>query len=98
MKIGSPDVSSLASTLNADRKAQTADKKAGASEASENGTKVALSATASMLTSASGEGSFDAAKVERIAAAIRNGEFKINPEKIADKLISNADELLQRRR
>ena len=43
-----------------------------------------------------GEGSFDAAKVERIAQAIRDGQLKINAGAIADKLISNAQELLDR--
>ena len=37
---------------------------------------------------------FDAEKVSRISDAISKGEFKINPEAIADKLISNAQELL----
>ena len=37
---------------------------------------------------------FDSAKVDRIAGAIRDGKFKINAEAIADKLIVNAEELL----
>jgi negative regulator of flagellin synthesis FlgM len=40
---------------------------------------------------------FDAAKVERIAQAIRDGKFTVNPEAIADKLIVNAEELLGRK-
>lgn len=56
---------------------------------------VALSSTAADLTSgAAGEASFDQAKVERIAQAIRDGNYQINAEAIADKLISNAQELL----
>jgi len=35
--------------------------------------------------------------VDRIAQAIRDGQFKINPEAIADKLIQNAEELLGRK-
>lgn len=50
----------------------------------------------SLNVAADGEGSFDAAKVEEIARAIRNGEFKVNAQAIADKLISNAQELLDR--
>ncbi|KUM04652.1 flagellar biosynthesis anti-sigma factor FlgM [Chromobacterium subtsugae] len=38
---------------------------------------------------------FDAAKVESIKSAIANGSFSINPDKIADGLISSAQELLQ---
>ena len=37
------------------------------------------------------------AKVERIAQAIRDGKFSINAEVIADKLITNAEELLGRK-
>lgn len=40
------------------------------------------------------EGAFDADKVQRIAQAIKDGQFKVNPEAIADKLIANAQELL----
>lgn len=57
--------------------------------------KVELSSTANALVA--GDGSFDAAKVERIAQAIRDGKFQINPEAIADKLIANAQELLGRK-
>ncbi|XLM22450.1 flagellar biosynthesis anti-sigma factor FlgM, partial [Chromobacterium piscinae] len=38
--------------------------------------------------------SFDAAKVESIKSAIANGSFSINADKIADGLISSAQELL----
>ncbi|AAQ58674.1 flagellar biosynthesis anti-sigma factor FlgM [Chromobacterium violaceum] len=40
--------------------------------------------------------SFDAAKVEQIKSAIANGSFSINADKIADGLISSAQELLNR--
>lgn len=39
---------------------------------------------------------FDAAKVEAFKAAIANGTFKINAEAIADKLLGNAQEMLDR--
>ena len=55
---------------------------------------VALSSTASTLLSGGASGEFDAEKVARIAGAIADGSFKINPEAIADKLIANAQELL----
>lgn len=54
--------------------------------------KVELSSTASTLLSGSAD--FDAEKVARISDAIAAGTFKVNPEVIADKLISNAQELL----
>jgi len=36
----------------------------------------------------------DMGKVESMRAAIQNGTFKANPEAIADKLLSNAKEML----
>lgn len=53
-----------------------------------------LSSTATTLLSSSTSAEFDAGKVAQISAAIDKGTFKINPEAIADKLISNAQELL----
>ena len=62
--------------------------------AEETSAQLKLSNTAATLLSASGGAEFDAAKVARISNAIDKGEFKINPEAIADKLIANAQELL----
>ncbi len=56
--------------------------------------KIELSSTASTLLTSGATAEFDAEKVARIAKAIDDGSFKINPEAIADKLISNAAELL----
>ena len=50
--------------------------------------------TASTLLSGGASGEFDAEKVARMSAAIASGDFKINAEAIADKLIANAQELL----
>jgi negative regulator of flagellin synthesis FlgM len=55
---------------------------------------VALSSTASTLLSGGTSSDFDAHKVAQVADAIAGGTFKVNPEAIADKLISNAQELL----
>jgi negative regulator of flagellin synthesis FlgM len=62
----------------------------------DSSTQVELSPEATMLSHASQDPSFDSAKVERIAQAIREGSFSINPDAIADKLLSNAQELLDR--
>ena len=51
---------------------------------------VALSSTAATLLSGGASGDFDAEKVARMSAAIASGDFKINAEAIADKLIANA--------
>ena len=57
--------------------------------------RIQLSNTATSLMSSSSSGAiFDADKVARISNAIDSGTFKINPEAIADKLISNAREVL----
>ena len=46
--------------------------------------------------SASGEGEIDLGKVESVRTAIANGSYKVNAEAIADKLLSNAKEILKR--
>ena len=48
-------------------------------------------------SSSADDGSFDAAKVDRIAKAISEGKFTVNANAIADKLVSNAQELLSAR-
>lgn len=66
--------------------------------AQESGAQVELSSTASSLISGVGsdEGSFDADKVARIAKAIEDGQFTVNADAIADKLIANAQEMVSR--
>ena len=56
--------------------------------------KVELSNAASSLLSGSANSDFDADKVARIAQAITDGKFEINAEKIADRLLANANEVL----
>ena len=56
--------------------------------------RIELSNTAATLLTGGASAEFDAEKVARISKAIDAGTFKINPEAIADKLISNAAELL----
>jgi negative regulator of flagellin synthesis FlgM len=40
----------------------------------------------------------DMAKVSAVRQAISDGSYKVNPEVIADKLLSNAQDMLQRSR
>ena len=63
----------------------------------EASTQVELSPAAALISGAASDPTFDAKKVERIAQAIRDGKFTVNPEAIADKLIVNAQELLGRK-
>ena len=92
MKIG-PFNTKPAASPPAERKISPAPSAAGA----EPSTQVALSTAAASLSSPAADASFDAKKVERIAQAIRDGKFTVNPKAIADKLIVNAQELLGRK-
>jgi negative regulator of flagellin synthesis FlgM len=56
-------------------------------------TKVDVSETASALLERAPD-DFDSEKVDRIRQAISNGTYKVNPEAIADKLLTNAQDLL----
>jgi len=59
---------------------------------------VAISHAAQVAASSgSDDGSFDAAKVARISKAISEGKFTVNANAIADKLVANAQELLDAR-
>jgi len=60
--------------------------------------KVVLSDAAAVLKAAtsSPQADFDAEKVERISQAIQGGTFKVDHGAIADKLIANAQELLNK--
>jgi negative regulator of flagellin synthesis FlgM len=72
---------------------ETAKAKDAAAGTTDPSAKVELSSTAATLLSGGGA-DFDADKVARIAQAITDGKFEINAEKIADRLISNAHEVL----
>ena len=93
MKIGPFDNKPPVAPAASERKGAAATKPPVA-EASAH---VALSPAAAALSGAESDATFDAGKVERIAQAIREGQFKINAEAIADKLIVNAQDLLGRK-
>ena len=94
MKIGSIDSQLPLAPVSGERKAGTpAGAKTSASPTATD--TVAISPEATALAAAA-DGSFDAAKVDRISQSIQDGTFKANPEAIADKLIANAQELLSR--
>lgn len=93
MKIGSLDNKAAVTSLQGERKAANADKDATRVGGEPSAT-VAISPQASLLSSALADPSFDAEKVERIAQAIKDGKFEVSADKIADKLLANARELL----
>ena len=98
MKIGSIDSKPVTPAAPAGGKAATTGASAPRAEpAAEASAKVALSPAAAQLAKGADDATFDASKVERIAAAIRDGTYKINANAIADKLIGNAEELLGRK-
>lgn len=88
MKISSVDPKLISPTSVGERKG--AAPKATVAEPS---AKVELSPAAQLAAEKLG-GDFDAEKVERMAQAIKDGSFQVNPEAIADKLIANAREQL----
>ena len=96
MKIGSLDNPALVNATNGDRKAQAPAKDTPRAGAEPSAT-VAISAQGSQLSAAMADPTFDADKVQRLAQAIKDGKFEVNADKIADKLISNAAELVSRR-
>lgn len=93
MKISAFEPKTAQAALAAERK--TPSRGEGASAATDSA-RVTLSDAATARLDALGDGSFDAEKVERIARAIREGRFMVNPGIIADKLIANAQELVAR--
>jgi negative regulator of flagellin synthesis FlgM len=100
MKIGNITSTVATTSIDTDRRSVTQQSASTSVTRSldedDSSTQVELSPEASMLSQASQDPSFDQAKVERIAQAIRDGSFSINPGAIADKLLSNAQEVLGR--
>jgi negative regulator of flagellin synthesis FlgM len=100
MKIGHLDNQPAVTSVTTERKtgageAASTQKTGGSSGSTEASAQVALSSAATGIDNDS-TAEFDSDKVNRIAQAIRDGKFQVNPEAIADKLIANAQELLSR--
>lgn len=98
MKIGNINSTAATTAVNGDRPAPAQATSTTTTTLSitqeDSSTQVDLSPEATMLSQVSDDPSFDADKVEAIAQAIREGRFTIDPGAIADKLISNSQELL----
>lgn len=94
MKIGPVDTNiQPVAPANGAAAAATSGKPAAPVAAPEASTQVALSPAATKLVNES-NADFDTEKVSRIAQAIRDGQFQVNAEAIADKLIAHTQEFL----
>jgi negative regulator of flagellin synthesis FlgM len=96
MKIGQGSNTPWTSSIT--ERASSPMKASGGEQGVNSGPQVSLSALSGQLHAmesnlTQGLG-FDAAKVESIKEAIRAGEFRVNPSKVADKLIDSVRELV----
>ncbi len=67
---------------------------AAATATPQSGVTVTLSSSASAALSGGSSEVFNAEKVEAMKQSIADGSFKVNAEAIADKMLSNAAEML----
>ncbi len=74
--------------------------KNGSAVAPVAGERIQISAMSTQLSALeaqlSASPAFDAGRVDAIKQAIREGQFRINPEAIADKLLANVEEFLKK--
>jgi negative regulator of flagellin synthesis FlgM len=105
MKIGQPSDNSIPvqSGASAATPKATQGASAAATAAASQGTRAAgVAVTVSNLarglekSSRGSTADIDVQKVATVKAAIQGGTFTVNPEAIADKLLSNAQEMLNR--
>ncbi len=75
-----------------------ASEQSAASAPTGSGTSVQLSGLSAQLHVTAETPTFNSARVAQIKEAIANGSFKINPEAIADRLISSSRELVNSQR
>jgi negative regulator of flagellin synthesis FlgM len=96
---GGPQKAAATPPVGADSAGAAATAGAAASAKPQAGVTVTLSSSASQALSGAGTAGSDSAvfnteKVEAMKAAIANGSFQVNAEAIADKMLSNAAEML----
>ena len=79
---------------SAGAEAASASGAAAAASQPQAGVTVTLSSSAQSLSGSSGSDVFNSEKVEAMKQAIADGSFQVNAEAIADKMLSNAAEML----
>ena len=92
------EVASKAKQPSTLTQAAQANKSESKLETKASGVKVSISSEAKALDQAqqSQSADMDMAKVEAVRSQIQHGTYQVNPEAIADKLLANAQEMLQR--
>jgi negative regulator of flagellin synthesis FlgM len=96
MKIGPLDPKTAAVPTAGERKPALPGSPTTPGAGAEPSATVDLSASETVRAQGRGEATFDQAKVDRVAMAMRGGTYKVDAGVIADKLIANAEELLGR--
>lgn len=105
MKIGQPSDTSVpvnSTTANAPAKGGQSASSTAASAASAQAPSAGVAVTVSPMartleaSKRSEAADVDMKKVNAVRSAIEQGTYKVNPEAIADKLISSAQEMLKR--
>lgn len=80
------------------RAGKGAEKAGSVSPAPAESDSVHLSSKAQALASTGGGGVFDAGKVEEIKAAIAEGKFQVDAEKVANGLLDTVNDLIRSRK
>lgn len=81
------------------RGSKGAEKSGGAAKASSAGTaQQGVQISSQLQALAGGEGVFDTQKVAEIKAAIAEGRFQVDPEKVADGLLDSVKDLIHTRK
>ena len=80
------------------RAGKGADKAAGTPATPTQSDSVHLSSKLQSMAQASGNGVFDLNKVEEIKAAIAEGRFQVDPEKVANGLLDTVSDLIRTRK
>lgn len=80
------------------RSGKSAEKAGSVSKAPAESDSVHISSKLESLAQVGGNSVFDAGKVEEIKAAIANGTFKVDPEKVANGLLDTVNDLIHTRK